>query len=100
MQVRPLDERHRDVLDAVGLTQIVNAEDVLVRDLPREQQLLLEAPLEVDADAGIRQHLGPDHLERDRDAELLVLRLVDRAHAADAQQPLDAVATGKQHPGA
>ena len=38
--------RHRDVLDAVDFAEVVNADDVLVRDLPREQQLLLEAALD------------------------------------------------------
>ena len=35
---------------------------------------------------------GPDHLDRDRDLELLVPGLVDRAHAAGAEQPDDVVA--------
>ena len=46
-QVAALDVRHRDVLDAVDLAEVVNADDVLVRDLTREEQLLLEAPLDV-----------------------------------------------------
>ena len=46
-QVRPLDVRHRDVLDAVDLSEVVNADDVLVRDLTRQEQFLLEAPLDV-----------------------------------------------------
>ena len=45
-EVRALDVRHRDVLDAVDLAEVVNADDVLVRDLAREQQLALEAPLD------------------------------------------------------
>ena len=77
------------------VAEIVNAEDVLVRDLPREEELLLEAPFEVRAAGDRREDLRSNHLERDRDAELLVLRLVDRAHAADAQQALDAVAAGE-----
>ncbi len=44
-EVGALEVRHRDVLDAVDLAEIVNAHDVLVRDLPREHQLLLEAAL-------------------------------------------------------
>ena len=42
----PVDVRHRDVLDAVDLAEVVNADDVLVRDLAGEQQLALEAPLD------------------------------------------------------
>ena len=45
-EVRAVDVRHRDVLDAVDLAEIVNADDVLVRDLARQQQLALEAPLD------------------------------------------------------
>ncbi len=68
-----------------------------MRDLPREQQLLLEPPLEVDADPGVRQHLGPDDLQGDRNAELLILGLVHGAHAAHAEQPFDPVPPGEQH---
>ena len=46
-QVVALNERHRDVLDAVDLAEIVNADDVLVGDLPRQQQFLLEPLLDV-----------------------------------------------------
>ena len=35
-EVVALDVRHRDVLDAVDLAEIVNANDVLVRHLPRQ----------------------------------------------------------------
>ncbi len=45
-EVFALEVGHRDVLDAVQLAEIVDADDVLVGDLPREQQLLLEAALE------------------------------------------------------
>ena len=45
-EVRALDVRHRDVRDAVDLAEIVDADDVLVRDLAREQQLALEPALE------------------------------------------------------
>ena len=41
-----LDVRHGDVLDAVELADVVDAHDVLVRHLAREQELLLEAPFE------------------------------------------------------
>ena len=40
----------------------------------------------------VRRRLGPDHLERDRDFELLIPRLIDGAHAADAEQADDVVA--------
>ena len=40
----------------------------------------------------VRADLRPDDLQRDGDAELVIPRLVDRAHAADAEQPDDVVA--------
>jgi hypothetical protein len=42
-EVVPLHVGHRDVLDALDLAEVVNAHDVLVRNLAREQQLVLEA---------------------------------------------------------
>ena len=36
--------------------------------------------------AGSAVDVGPNHLDRDRDLELVVPRLIDRAHAADAEQ--------------
>ena len=51
-EIVALDVRHRDVLDAVDLAEIVNADDVLVRDLPGEQQLALEAALDFAAAPG------------------------------------------------
>ena len=38
-EVCALDVRHRDVLDAVDLAEVVDADDVLVGDLARENQL-------------------------------------------------------------
>ena len=95
-EIGALDVRHRDVLDAVDLAEVVNADDVLVRDLAREQQLALEAALDFRGRRRIRHHLGPNHLDRDRDAELRVPRLIDRAHAADAEQPDDVIARAKR----
>ena len=54
-EIGAVDVRHRDVLDAVDLAEVVNADDVLVRDLAREQQLALEAPL----DLGGRRRIAP-----------------------------------------
>src|SRR3954466_16400635 len=42
-EVRSVDERHRDVLDSVHFAEVVNAYDVLVRDLARKYELLLES---------------------------------------------------------
>ena len=88
-QVRALDVRHRDVLDAVDLAEVVNADDVLVRDLPREQQLLLEAALDLVRRVAVLRDLRADDLQRDGDVEFGVPRLIDGAHAADAEQSKD-----------
>ncbi len=91
-QLLALDERHRDELDAVDLAEVVDADHVPVGHLPRQQQLLLEAALQHRGRARLGRHLGPDDFERDDDAELGVPRLVDRAHAAAAQETNDVVA--------
>src|SRR5262249_48925422 len=38
-----LDKRHGDVLDAVPITHVMDAQNILVRDLAGKQQFLLEA---------------------------------------------------------
>ena len=94
-QVPPLDVRHRDVLDAVDLTQIVNPNDVLVCNLPGQQQLALEPPLDIEAGRSDRTELRPNHFERNSDAELVVPGLVHGAHAADAERPDDVVSSAE-----
>ena len=61
-----------------------------MRDLACERQLALETTLL--GDAGIVHHVGPDHFDRDRDAELGVPRLIDGAHTADAERANDVIA--------
>ena len=91
-QVLAVDERHRDVLEAVDLADVVDADDVLVRDLAGEQQLLLEPLLEHPGGLRVGGHFGADGLERHRNAELGVPGLVHGAHAARAQQLDDVIA--------
>ena len=91
-QVLALEVRHRDVLEAVDLADVVHADDVLVRDLAGEQQLLLEPLLEHAGGGRIVGHLGPHGLERHGHAQFGVPRLVHRAHAAGAEQLDDVVA--------
>ena len=90
-EILAVHERHRDVGGAVHLAEVVDANDVLVRDLTREQQLALEAALDVGQRRGV-DAVTPNDLHRDRDAEHLVPGLVDHTHAAGAQFPDDAVA--------
>ena len=71
---------------------VVNADDVLVGDLAGEHELALEAQLEIARGGGIRLRPGANHLDGHRDAELVIERLVDGAHAAGAEQPDDRVA--------
>ena len=69
-EVVALDERHRDVLDALDLAEVVDAHDVLVRDLPRQQQFLLESPLDVARGRRIPGDFRPDRPSRHHHAEL------------------------------
>ncbi len=92
-QVSARDVRHRDVLDAVDLAQVVDAHDILVRDLAREQELTLEAPFDFLLGQRIPNGFRPNHLQGDDDFELLVPRLIHGAHSADAEQPDDRVAS-------
>ena len=91
-EVVAFDERHRDVLDAVDLTHVVNAHDVAMRHLAGEQQLLLEPAFDLLRGRRVPGHLGADDLHRHHHRELGVPRLIDGAHAADAQQAYDDVA--------
>ena len=46
-EVGAVHERHRDVFDAVDLAEVVDANDVGVRDLSGQHQLALEPPLQL-----------------------------------------------------
>jgi hypothetical protein len=70
----------------------MDAHHVAVRDLPREQQLLLEASLQRLCRHRIRAGFGPDHLHRHHHAELGVPGLIHGTHAAETQQFDDVVA--------
>ncbi len=94
-EIRALDERHRDVLDAVDVAEIVNSNDVRVRDLARQQQFALETTFDLGRRSGSDGNLGADHLDSDGDAKFRVPGLVDRAHAAHAQLADDVVAAAK-----
>ena len=89
-QILALDEGHGDVLHAAEIAQVVDAQNVLVGDAAGQQQLLLEAL------HGLRAgQLRAHQLERHGAVEFQVERLVDRPHAALAQQPFDAIAVGE-----
>ncbi len=88
LQVLAFDVLHGDELDPVGLAQIKNADDVLVRNLPREDQFLLEAP----KNFGIGGHVGANHLDGDLAVQLFVVGLVNGTHAALSEQADDFIA--------
>ena len=97
-QIVPLEVRHRDVLDAVHLSHVVDADDVPVRDFPGEQQFLFEPPLEGACRLRIGGNLRAHRLERDCDPQILVERFVDRPHAAGTEKPQDAVPASEELP--
>ena len=86
-KVGAIDESHGDELDAVPIAHVVDAQNVLVGDFAGQQQLLLEAlhGLEIVGQAGAHQ------FERHQAVEFVVVSLIDRSHAALAQQPFNAV---------
>ena len=79
------NERHGQVLEAVDIADVVNADDVLVGDLTGQHQLALEAQLEVPCSSGVQLRTRANHLDGDAHTQLVVERVVDRAHAAGAE---------------
>ena len=88
-----IDVFHGDEANAVRLAKVVNADDVLMSDVAREDQFLLEAL----QDGRIGGQFWPDHFERDQAVEFPVTRLVDGAHAALSQHTQDLVASAKNN---
>ena len=91
-ELGPVDVRHRDVLDAVDLAHVVDAHDVRVSHLPGEQELALEALLEIARGLRVLGDLGAHDLDRDPDPELLVPGAVHGAHPAEPEQLDDVIA--------
>src|SRR5262249_38139543 len=81
-QVIALDVLHGDELDAFACTEVVDANHIAVHNLMGEQELLLETR----QNGGIRSQLRTDQLKRNKTVELAISSLVDRAHAAFAEQ--------------
>ncbi len=90
-QVLTLDELHGDELDAVGFVQVVDADDVLVRDLAGQHQFLLEAR----QDGRIAGKVGTNDLQPDDAFHFHVAGFVDCAHAAHAEHLVDLVAAAE-----
>ena len=87
-KVDAFDVLHGDELHAVGFAEVVDADDVAVRDLGGEDELLLEAL----NDGGVAGVFAADGLERNDAIQLDVARLVDGSHAALAEQREDFIA--------
>ncbi len=90
-QVLTFDELHGDELHAFGFAEVVDADDVPVRDLSRQDQFLFEAR----QNCRIAREVWPYDLQAQCTVDFQIVRLVDRAHAAHAQQFLDLVAAAQ-----
>src|SRR3954453_13757988 len=88
VQVGPRHVAHDEVEVAVLLAGAVDRDDVGVVDRGGEARLALEAL----AQRRVRRAVGRDQLERDGPPEPQVRRSVDHAHAAGAEDLLDAAA--------
>jgi hypothetical protein len=91
-KVLPFDKLHGDELDAVGVAQVVNADDVAVGNFTGENYFLLEALQNL----GITGQFGTDHFQSDGAAQFAVLCLVNGPHAAFADH-LENLVTSAQH---
>ena len=81
-QVLAVDVLHRQEPAAVGVAQVVEPADVLVRHLARHAQLVVEL-----REPGVaRRHAVGQELQRDRLVERQVVGAVHLAHAAAAEQ--------------
>ena len=94
-QIRAVHIRHRDVLDAVNLPEVVDADDVLVGDVARQEQFAFEAAFEIAGDGWIGHRLGADHLDGNDNRQLVVPRLVDGAHSANTQLTDEVIPTSE-----
>ena len=82
-QRRPGHVLHREEADALRLAEVVRADDVAVRDLPREADLLLERLRRA---RPFVERVREKDLERDLVVQLAVDRAVDGPHPALARE--------------
>ena len=92
MEVLALQVLHRDELGFPGFANIEDADDVAVRHLAREDQLLLEAL----QDLRVIGQFRLDYLERNFSPQFDVSSLVYGAHAAFAEQFQKFITVAKQ----
>ncbi len=85
-EILAFNEGHGDELGALEIVQIVNAQDILVRNSAGKKQFLFEA---LD-DRGVADEIRLKRFERDRAREFLIERSVHLAHAASTEKFFDA----------
>ena len=78
----PIEQRHHEVVDTVGVADVVEAADVRMLQCGHDAGLALEAAAQLRVASG----LGGEHLECDAAIEPRVTGLVDLAHAAGAER--------------
>ncbi len=94
-EILAVDVLHREVLLPVDLGDVVDAADVGVRNLPGDADLGVKA---IEAIL-VRGQMPRQELERHGLTELQIVRAVDLAHAAAAEQADDPVALGEDRAG-
>ena len=82
-----LDEFHRKKMAAIDLADVVNAADILMRNLARHAHLAMKARER----GGVTQQMIGEKLERDWLREFQIVGAIDFAHAALAEQAHDAI---------
>src|ERR1700721_154344 len=94
-KVFPVDELHADEANALGLAEVEDADDVLMRDVAGENQLLLKAL----QDCRIGSQFRADDLKRNKPVKLAITGLIDRPHAPLAEDPHNFIAIAEEHTG-
>jgi hypothetical protein len=94
-QVLPVHELHRQEVLPLGLADVPHAADGRVRDLARHADLAVKALQAL----GVALERAGQELEGDRLLELQVVRAVDLAHPAAAEETDDAVALAEHRAG-
>ena len=95
MKVLPFNEGHGDEFQAVGFAEVVDAQDVLLRNLAGKQELLFETLL----GGSVRRKFRPENLQSNDSPQLFVIGLVHLAHASLAEEFFHAIASPEFHPG-
>ena len=91
VKIPAVHEGHGDEFHAVGLAQVVNAQDILVRDSAGEKKFVFEAL----NDLGIAGEVGLQDFQSNETVEFAIVGFVDAAHAAFAKKILDDKARSK-----